>query len=80
MVVDVLSTDAVKIRPGAMIRLDMGAESGAEEELLAEVRVIEPSGFTKASPLGIEEQRVNVVADLIDPPGRLSDRCHTQEG
>ncbi|HKV08382.1 MAG TPA: HlyD family efflux transporter periplasmic adaptor subunit, partial [Thermoanaerobaculia bacterium] len=75
-VVDVLSTDAVKIRPGAPVWLDAGAESG--EELEARVRTIEPSGFTKVSPLGVEEQRVNVIADLVDPPGRLGDRYRVE--
>ncbi|HSK77010.1 MAG TPA: HlyD family efflux transporter periplasmic adaptor subunit, partial [Thermoanaerobaculia bacterium] len=76
VVVDVLSTDAVKIRPGAPMWLDAGAESG--EELQARVRTIEPSGFTKVSPLGVEEQRVNVIADLVDPPGRLGDRYRVE--
>lgn len=75
-VVDVLSSDAVKIRPGAPMRLDPGAEGGGE--LRARVRVIEPSGFTKVSPLGVEEQRVNVVGELVDPPGRLGDRYRVE--
>jgi HlyD family secretion protein len=36
--------------------------------LEARVRVVEPSGFTKISTLGVEEQRVWVIADLVDPP------------
>jgi HlyD family secretion protein len=77
VVVDVLSSDAVKIPPGAAMRLVAGWEGGGEE-LLARVRVIEPSGFTKVSPLGVEEQRVNVVADLVSPPGRLGDRYRVE--
>ncbi len=69
-VVDVLSSDAVHIRPGTAVLLRAG-EAEDETELRARVRVVEPSGFTKVSPLGVEEQRVNVVADLIDPPGPL---------
>jgi HlyD family secretion protein len=38
------------------------------------VRQVEPSGFTKISALGVEEQRVNVVGDFDVPPARLGDR------
>ena len=69
-VVDVLSSDAVHIRPGTPVLLRAG-EDESEPELRARVRVVEPSGFTKVSPLGVEEQRVNIVADLVDPPGPL---------
>lgn len=80
VVVDVLSADALKIRPGAPMRLDPGAatERGDRGELLARVRTIEPSGFTKLSPLGIEEQRVNVIGDFVDPPGGLGDRYRVE--
>jgi HlyD family secretion protein len=40
------------------------------------VRRIEPSGFTKISALGVEEQRVNVIIDVDQVPeaaGRLGD-------
>jgi HlyD family secretion protein len=70
IVIDVLSADAVKIRAGAEMRL--GAWGG-EETLRARVRRIEPSGFTKLSALGVEEQRVNVIGDFVDPPGALGD-------
>jgi HlyD family secretion protein len=40
---------------------------GGEQALLARVRRIEPVGFTKISALGVEEQRVNVLADLVSP-------------
>ncbi len=80
VVVDVLSSDAVKIRAGTPMLLDPGegAEGGGREELRAEVRVVEPSGFTKISPLGVEEQRVDVIGDLAGPPGGLGDRYRVE--
>ena len=46
---------------------------GGEHPLTGRVRRIEPSGFTKISALGVEEQRVNVIVDFDDPPqGRAS--------
>ncbi len=65
VVVDVLSSDAVRIVPGAKARLD---QWGGEDPLSATVRLVEPSGFTKISALGVEEQRVNVVLEFDDPP------------
>ncbi len=70
VVVDVLSTDAVKIEPGMRMFLE---DWGGEEALRAQVRTVECSAFTKVSALGIEEQRVNIVADFVDPPGPLGD-------
>jgi HlyD family secretion protein len=70
IVVDVLSTDAVRIRPGAPVRI---VDWGGEGELAAAVRRVEPSAFTKVSALGVEEQRVNVVADLQEPAPGLGD-------
>jgi HlyD family secretion protein len=64
VIVDVLSADAVRVRPGAPARIEGW---GAGESLSARVRRIEPSGFTKVSALGIEEQRVNILLDLVDP-------------
>ncbi len=63
--VDVLSSDAVKIQPGAKALLE---QWGGEDPLPATVRLIEPSAFLKVSALGVEEQRVNVILDLDDPP------------
>ena len=70
IVVDVLSADAVRIRPGAEMSVE---EWGGDAPLRARVRRVEPSGFTKVSALGVEEQRVNVIGDFVDPPGRLGD-------
>jgi HlyD family secretion protein len=70
VVVDVLSTDAVKIRPGAEMRLE---QWGGGKALRAKVRTIEPEAFTKISALGIEEQRVNIVGDPVDALGALGD-------
>jgi HlyD family secretion protein len=65
--IDVLSTDAVKVRPGAPVLLE---HWGGGEPLHARVRLVEPSAFTKVSALGVEEQRVYVIATFVDPPER----------
>jgi HlyD family secretion protein len=70
VVVDVLSSDAVKVRSGADVVLD---EWGGTPPLKGKVRVVEPYAFTKISALGIEEQRVNIIVDFINPPGQLGD-------
>jgi HlyD family secretion protein len=59
-VIDLVSSDAVRVAPGAEVRLE---HWGGERPLLGHVRKLEPSGFTKVSALGVEEQRVNVVVD-----------------
>jgi HlyD family secretion protein len=64
MVIDVLSTDAVKIQPGAKIFVE---HWGGDGELEGTVRLVEPSAFLKISALGVEEQRVNVIADFTSP-------------
>ena len=74
-VVDVLSTDAVKIRPGMRMLL---RDWGGDTPLEARVRLVEPVAFTKISALGIEEQRVNVIADPVDPPWPLGDGYRIQ--
>jgi HlyD family secretion protein len=63
LVVELLSGDAVKIKVGAEASVDGW---GGAEALKAVVRRIEPAGFTKVSALGIEEQRVRVILDLVD--------------
>ncbi|MCT8329435.1 efflux RND transporter periplasmic adaptor subunit [Albidovulum sediminis] len=64
IVVDLLSADAVRVRPGARAEILRWGGGGALE---AAVREVEPAGFTKISALGIEEQRVNVILDLVTP-------------
>ena len=71
IVVDMLSSDAVKVQPGATMFIK---HWGGESILEAKVRYIEPSAFTKVSALGVEEQRVNVIADFVAPPKALGDR------
>ena len=75
IVVDLLSSDAVKVKPGAIMFLD---HWGGESTLKAKVRYIEPSAFTKVSALGVEEQRVNVIADFIDTDIPLGDRYRVE--
>lgn len=70
IVIDVLTTDAVKVCPGQTVWLD---NWGGEKPLRAVVRSVEPLGFTKVSALGIEEKRVHVIADFVDAPGPLGD-------
>jgi HlyD family secretion protein len=64
IVSDLLSTDAVKVRPGQQVDIERW---GGGHPLRGRVRRIEPSGFTKISALGVEEQRVNVIIDFEDP-------------
>ncbi len=69
IVVDVLSTDAVEIRPGADVTIEHWGGPGT---LAGRVRRVEPAAFTKISTLGVEEQRVNVLVDILNPPERWS--------
>ena len=68
VVLDVLSEDAIRIAPGNSVIL--GAWGG-EESLRGEVRLVTLVGYTKISALGVEEQRVDVIADLVNPPPTL---------
>lgn len=70
IVVDVLSTEAAQIRPGAITLI---ADETNAEPIKARVRVVEPQAFTKISALGVEEQRVNIVADFLTKDGRFGD-------
>jgi HlyD family secretion protein len=64
IVSDLLSVDAVKVRPGQTVLIE---QWGGEGVLRGRVRRVEPAGFLKISALGVEEQRVNVVIDFEDP-------------
>lgn len=67
--IDVLSVDAVKIKPGTKVGLN---HWGGDAPLEARVRIVEPSAFTKISALGIEEQRIWIIADIMTPPAERS--------
>ena len=62
LMVEYLSTDAVKVREGA----NAAVEGWGGAPLTAKVTRVEPAGFTKVSALGIEEQRVRIILSLVD--------------
>jgi len=75
---EILSRDAVAIRAGDSVEIE---QWGGESVLKARVRRVEPAAFTKVSALGVEEQRVIVLSDLIDPPAAaqaLGDRYRVE--
>lgn len=59
--VDVLSFDAVRIKPGAAVEITRWGGP----LLQGIVRLVEPVGFTEVSALGVEEQRVLVIVDIV---------------
>lgn len=65
VVVEALSTDAVQLGPGTKVLLERW---GGARPLEARVKLVEPTAFTKISALGVEEQRVLVLADIVSPP------------
>jgi HlyD family secretion protein len=65
--VDLLSADAVRVQQGTRVLFERW---GGEGPLEGVVRTVEPVGFTKISALGVEEQRVLVIADFTSPPQR----------
>jgi len=78
--VDVLSADAVKIKPGMKVWFDRW---GGEQTLEGVVRIVEPVGFTRISALGVEEQRVLVIIDFTSPHEvwqRLGDGYRVEAG
>jgi len=56
----------VQIQPGMPIRL---LKWGGDEEVAGTIQRVEPGGFRKVSALGVEEQRVNVIAEIPTVPG-----------
>jgi HlyD family secretion protein len=75
VVIDVLSSDAVRVRPGDRVWIEDWGSAGA---LAGVVKRIEPAAFTKVSALGIEEKRVNIIAMLEKPEPRLGDNFRIQ--
>src|ERR1043166_1493415 len=67
VVIEVLSRDGAAVAPGSKVEFEQWGRPDAPP-LLGQVRLVEPAAFTKISALGVEEQRVNVVADLLTPP------------
>ena len=70
LVVDVLSSDAAGIQPQMVVSIERW---GGDRPLTGRVRLVEPSAFTRVSALGIEEQRVRVIASIDAPPPALGD-------
>lgn len=70
VVVELLSSEAVRVKPGMPALLEGW---GGDTALRAVVRRVEPYAVTKVSALGIEEKRVDVILDFVDPPGPLGD-------
>jgi HlyD family secretion protein len=64
IVAELLTTDALRTRPGDRVRIDRW---GGPATLEGRVRRVEPAAFTKVSALGVEEQRVNVLIDITSP-------------
>ncbi|MBI3156412.1 MAG: HlyD family efflux transporter periplasmic adaptor subunit, partial [Burkholderiales bacterium] len=67
IVAELLTADALQAAPGSEVRIGQWGGAG---DLAGRVRRVEPSGFTKISALGVEEQRVNVRIDIVSPRTR----------
>jgi HlyD family secretion protein len=72
IVADLLSTDAVQIKVGAPVRID----GWGGPPIRGQVVRVDPAGFLKVSALGIEEQRVRVTIDFVDPAEAWSQLGH----
>ncbi len=70
VVVEVLTADALRLRPGTPVQLRAGDE---QQALRGRLRVVEPAAFTKVSALGVEEQRVRAIVELPGPQPALGD-------
>lgn len=70
LVVPLLTADALKVKPGARVEFSMGRGDSAGR---AVVSVVEPAAFTKLSPLGVQEQRVNIIATVAGPAVGVGD-------
>jgi HlyD family secretion protein len=75
VVVDLLSADAVRVRPGSRAWIERW---GGDQALTGRVRRVEPSAFTRVSALGVEEQRVNGVVALDEIPPGLGDNYRVE--
>jgi HlyD family secretion protein len=73
IVVDFLSIDAVRIEPGQRVIID---HWGGDFFLNGIVQKVEPFGYTKVSSLGIEEQRVDVIINLVDSSDQWASLGH----
>jgi HlyD family secretion protein len=76
--IELLSSDAVGVQPGADVAIE---QWGGDTPLRGRVTLVERGGFTKFSALGVEEQRVKVRVDFLDPlpPGKqLGDRYRVE--
>jgi HlyD family secretion protein len=70
VVADFLTRDVVRVSPGMDALI---TDWGGTTPLRARVRMVEPGGFTKISALGVEEQRANIILDLLDRSDKLAD-------
>lgn len=70
VIADVLSSDAVRIEANDPVEI---VEWGGDSALHGKVESIEPAAFTRVSALGVEEQRVNIVIEIPNPPASLGD-------
>jgi HlyD family secretion protein len=76
--IELLSSDAVGVQPGASVSIE---QWGGDKPLRGKVTLVEPGGYTKISALGVEEQRVKVRVEFVDPlpPGKfLGDRYRVE--
>jgi HlyD family secretion protein len=65
VVAELLTTEALQAAPGSTVAIERW---GGAQTLAGRVRAVEPAAFTKVSALGVEEQRVKVLIDLLSPP------------